>query len=268
MHKFFWIITFCFFTCFRLHGNEEVIQSLCKIFAVPLEEVLINNLEQEFLEQHGELPLIAWTLEDKQGRFAPMKFIAASEGKVLPENFISFIKKQWDENQNDNKTEGFTKTELEDGMYAFEGLAGFGPGAETELIYLHWPKNGVELAFTISIPGDPPIARTSINEEHLELIGERIKNTKNKVIVQLGDFVRSATAKNDESLENLQSQVKTTSHDGLSHDTQRNKTESSEIIEKKDKSRTLQWFYWILGLLILGGVGVLVRNSRKGSSAR
>lgn len=34
-----------------------------------------------------------------------------------------------------------------------------------------------------------------------------------------------------------------------------------------ENPRSLAWLYWMLGALILGGVGVLVWNSRKGSSA-
>lgn len=34
-----------------------------------------------------------------------------------------------------------------------------------------------------------------------------------------------------------------------------------------EKPRSLVWIYWMLGVLILGGVGVLVWNSRRGSSA-
>lgn len=36
---------------------------------------------------------------------------------------------------------------------------------------------------------------------------------------------------------------------------------------EEEKTRSLPWLYWILGSFILGGVGVLVWNSRKGSSA-
>ena len=35
-----------------------------------------------------------------------------------------------------------------------------------------------------------------------------------------------------------------------------------------ENPRSFAWLYWVLGVLILGGVGVLVWNSRKGSSAR
>lgn len=37
--------------------------------------------------------------------------------------------------------------------------------------------------------------------------------------------------------------------------------------QPKENPRSLSWLYWMLGALILGGVGVLVWNSRKGSSA-
>lgn len=36
---------------------------------------------------------------------------------------------------------------------------------------------------------------------------------------------------------------------------------------KKNRAEFPQWLYWMLGVLILGGVAVLVWNSRKGSSA-
>ena len=38
--------------------------------------------------------------------------------------------------------------------------------------------------------------------------------------------------------------------------------------QPEEKPRSLAWLYWMLGALILGGVGVLVWNSRKGSSVR
>lgn len=37
--------------------------------------------------------------------------------------------------------------------------------------------------------------------------------------------------------------------------------------QPKENPRSLSWLYWMLGALILGGVGVLAWNSRKGSSA-
>ena len=38
-------------------------------------------------------------------------------------------------------------------------------------------------------------------------------------------------------------------------------------VSSPGKHQALSWLYWVLGVLILGGVGVLVWNSRKGSSA-
>lgn len=41
----------------------------------------------------------------------------------------------------------------------------------------------------------------------------------------------------------------------------------NESKSPSEKPRSFSWLYWILGALILGGIGVLVRNERKGSSA-
>lgn len=43
------------------------------------------------------------------------------------------------------------------------------------------------------------------------------------------------------------------------------KQSTNEVVEG-EKTGSLSWLYWFLGALILGGVGVLVWNSRKGSS--
>lgn len=43
--------------------------------------------------------------------------------------------------------------------------------------------------------------------------------------------------------------------------------EESEKEIREENPRSLSWLYWMLGALIFGGVGVLVWNSRKGSSA-
>lgn len=50
-------------------------------------------------------------------------------------------------------------------------------------------------------------------------------------------------------------------------ETPRSKAKLAHISTENKKPRSLVWLYWMLGALILGGVGVIVWNSRKGSSA-
>lgn len=53
-----------------------------------------------------------------------------------------------------------------------------------------------------------------------------------------------------------------------SQKTQGVKVPTNESKSSTEKPHSLSWLYWMLGTLILGGVGVLVWNSRKGVSAR
>lgn len=54
----------------------------------------------------------------------------------------------------------------------------------------------------------------------------------------------------------------------LENKSERQPSASKKLVQKEsilsEKPRSLSWLYWILGSLIWGGIGVLVRNSRKG----
>lgn len=56
-------------------------------------------------------------------------------------------------------------------------------------------------------------------------------------------------------------QVSKQAEQGLSNSAQK-------ASKQREKPRSSQWFYWILGVLLLVGAALVVRNSRKNSSAR
>lgn len=117
-------------------------------------------------------------------------------------------------------------------------------------------------------------SHTGFIGESLNLLARRGKNSDVTLIESfLDDVNRNNRLHAVRSLEKLKNRLNQTQRDKRNQTksssiTPKNKQSKSSFSSSQDNEKPANWIYWMLGVLILGGVGMLAWSGRKGSSVR
>ena len=158
--------------------NVKLSKAIPALFGIPESELMITDFRNgdEYNKGKESGYILGLKYEPREVRKYAFLSIAVTESDAAILRGISKLVKANASLSPDHRSNGAIKKKVFlNGMTAYWGLLGFGPGGEDTLALVEWPSKNIDILFKLSVPSDPPLKWKLINNaEHLKIIDKGI----------------------------------------------------------------------------------------------